>query len=258
MTESPFSDDAFGFILRELDVRGLALSGCCCKSWQAHVARISAEPQFHAAMSRADNLQEAVNDVFDYCCQFSFRPNVAFVFLSDDMLEDGEVQVSAIFAKALAKLPTDLCLIGCTGVGLVGMDINSRQVLEVETTMDPKTLEPKAASGVSLALAKIPAATVHATLVRNKKDSNTALQVLQAQYPTETSASRSMRAMILANVKKRADQVLLTTLIQEVDAMWPSSEVTGGLASAMDPHASTLLCRPPVLRSIYHSIYLLY
>ena len=107
----------------------------------------------------------AVQEVFAACTRKAFRPNVAFLFATDNMLlQSGENQpdASALLQAAMrtyeaacacrracrlsrgagrdlncapmpslaltaslatCRLPRDVCLIGCTGIGIVGCDL---------------------------------------------------------------------------------------------------------------------------------------
>ena len=52
------------------------------------VTAVSQEPHFYTAMSAADSLQQAVDEVFANCASHAFRPNVAFLFVTDNLLMD--------------------------------------------------------------------------------------------------------------------------------------------------------------------------
>ena len=269
---SLFSEDIFLLVLRDLDVRALALSGSVCKCWQELAGGLVEEPHWVTGMSRKNSVDEAVAEVFSYCSRRAFRPNVAILFLTDDMLrppqggEDAELEAGAItriVSRELAKLPPELCLVGCTGVGIVGLDIASQTAQELEPA-DVRTFTPQELaamnveapttaevegresrmvqrSGVSLALARVAAATPHGFLIKTKEDADSAMNQLTTLYGD--AAGRSVRALVLADVHSHRQSQRLQTLIQQLDCTWPASEVTGGLASSFQNGLSRVLFR---------------
>ena len=213
---NPFSEDIFLHVLRDLDVRTLALSGLVCKQWKAQVSGISAEPHFYTAMSTAETLQQAVDEVFANTTAHAFRPNVAFLFATDNLIMDESRSAESeeanikILDEALQKLPPDLCLVGCTGVGIVGRDVATGKVDEREPAQ-PEDGAPTPARGISLALARVAGAAAHGFLIKKKCDASEAMAQLKERCP-DTSA-RSLRAVVVADVHTQTDHARVQSLL---------------------------------------------
>jgi hypothetical protein len=56
---------------------------------------------------------------------------------------------------------------------------------------------------------------------------------------------RSVRAVLLADVRRQHDYARLDGLIRNLDALWPDSEITGGLASSGTRDDSRVIIRRP-------------
>ena len=212
---NPFSEDIFLHVLRDLDVRTLALSGLVCKQWKEQVSGISAEPHFYTAMSTAENLQQAVDEVFANTTAHAFRPNVAFLFTTDNLIMDerkeGEEENINILDEALQKLPPDLCLVGCTGLGIVGRDVVTGKVEEREPAQ-PEDAAPAPARGISLALARVAGAAAHGFLIKKKSDAGEAMAQLKQRCPD--ASARSLRAVVVADVRSQTDHTRVQNLLQ--------------------------------------------
>ncbi len=53
------------------------------KAWREQSIFLSSQPHFVTALSRNQNMDQALTEVLERCTGDAFRPNVGFLFLSD-------------------------------------------------------------------------------------------------------------------------------------------------------------------------------
>eukprot|EP00286_Rhodomonas_abbreviata_P020020 CAMPEP_0181294532 /NCGR_PEP_ID=MMETSP1101-20121128/3653_1 /TAXON_ID=46948 /ORGANISM="Rhodomonas abbreviata, Strain Caron Lab Isolate" /LENGTH=502 /DNA_ID=CAMNT_0023399201 /DNA_START=183 /DNA_END=1688 /DNA_ORIENTATION=- len=204
-----------------------------CKAWKEHSDYLNKHPHWVTALSDAENFSEAIKTVFARCSVHAFRPNVAFLFVSDTY--NDALDANVIEAE-LSKLPP-LHLGGATGSGIIGHGSDQLPVELEPTEMDDGSQEPIKA--VSLALACVPGASVDSFCVKDDEEADAMVATLQNKL--SGPQSRSACFVVLADAKTHVQGMRLEKLVQTLDREFPQSEITGGLASAFRRTGSRVL-----------------
>eukprot|EP00283_Hemiselmis_rufescens_P015188 CAMPEP_0173439000 /NCGR_PEP_ID=MMETSP1357-20121228/20716_1 /TAXON_ID=77926 /ORGANISM="Hemiselmis rufescens, Strain PCC563" /LENGTH=335 /DNA_ID=CAMNT_0014404333 /DNA_START=75 /DNA_END=1079 /DNA_ORIENTATION=- len=230
----------FSLVQGYLDVRSLAMSKLVCKGWVEHATYLQASPHFVTALSTAGDIAAALSDVISHCSSSAFSPNIAFLFLSDYYLTpdggsaDLSSAASAIEAACKGTLPPSLAIVGCTGSGIIGQH-GVKGVVEIEHGSSP---------AVSLALAHITNCDIKALSITTQEQLDAYLSDLRESFADTSRGEKCVRAVCLADVRSEGTNDRLEALLEGTSAACPTSEVTGGLASAARGGRSFTYTRP--------------